>query len=230
MRSRWRSWPVPTDGSRRSRTSAPSPTARAASGAPARSGRSTCRPCTARSVTSDRRSTACRSTRSAASSRTTRARCYAKGGSEILPGVYATGWIKRGPVGLIGHTKSDAMETIEHLVKDQANWWSPAEPSEAAVTELLESRGVEYTDPRRLARARRARAGARRAAGPRAHQGRRPRRDGEDRPRLAATAAPPSTAPCDPGCGGAEDATSTRRASALCCAHGRSPRCRAGPG
>ncbi len=70
---------------------------------------------------------------------------YAKGGAEILPGVYATGWIKRGPVGLIGHTKSDAMETIEHLVKDQASWWSPAEPSEAAVTELLESRGVEYT-------------------------------------------------------------------------------------
>ncbi len=70
---------------------------------------------------------------------------YAKGGGEILPGVYATGWIKRGPVGLIGHTKSDAMETIEHLVKDQASWWSPAEPSEAAVTALLESRGVEYT-------------------------------------------------------------------------------------
>jgi ferredoxin--NADP+ reductase len=70
---------------------------------------------------------------------------YARGGSEILPGVYATGWIKRGPVGLIGHTKSDAMETIEHLVKDQASWWSPAEPSEEAVTALLESRGVEYT-------------------------------------------------------------------------------------
>ncbi|MBO9627768.1 MAG: pyridine nucleotide-disulfide oxidoreductase, partial [Microbacterium sp.] len=26
---------------------------------------------------------------------------------EVVPGVYATGWIKRGPVGLIGHTKSD---------------------------------------------------------------------------------------------------------------------------
>ncbi|GAB3104658.1 FAD-dependent oxidoreductase [Isoptericola nanjingensis] len=35
-----------------------------------------------------------------------------------LPGVYATGWIKRGPVGLIGHTKSDASETIRHLVED----------------------------------------------------------------------------------------------------------------
>ena len=33
-------------------------------------------------------------------------------------GLYATGWIKRGPVGLIGHTKSDALETITNLVAD----------------------------------------------------------------------------------------------------------------
>jgi ferredoxin--NADP+ reductase len=66
--------------------------------------------------------------------------------NNILPGVYATGWIKRGPVGLIGHTKSDAMETVAHLVKDQASWWSPAEPSEDAVTALLDARGVRYTN------------------------------------------------------------------------------------
>lgn len=39
-----------------------------------------------------------------------------------IPGVYATGWIKRGPVGLIGHTKSDAMETVQHIVTDQGSW------------------------------------------------------------------------------------------------------------
>ncbi len=66
--------------------------------------------------------------------------------NEIMPGVYATGWIKRGPVGLIGHTKSDAMETISHVVNDQASWWAPESPSEASVVELLESRGIEYTD------------------------------------------------------------------------------------
>ncbi|MFT4284434.1 MAG: FAD-dependent oxidoreductase [Protaetiibacter sp.] len=66
--------------------------------------------------------------------------------NELVPGVYATGWIKRGPVGLIGHTKSDAMETISHLVKDQASWWDPAEPGEASVVALLEERGVAYTD------------------------------------------------------------------------------------
>ncbi|WP_378147886.1 FAD-dependent oxidoreductase [Cnuibacter sp. UC19_7] len=66
--------------------------------------------------------------------------------NEILPGVYATGWIKRGPVGLIGHTKSDAMETLEHLKRDQANWWTPASPEEESIEELLRSRGVVWTD------------------------------------------------------------------------------------
>ena len=50
--------------------------------------------------------------------------------NSVLPGVYATGWIKRGPVGLIGHTKSDAMETIQHVVNDQASWWAPSHPDE----------------------------------------------------------------------------------------------------
>ncbi len=35
-----------------------------------------------------------------------------------LAGIYVTGWIKRGPVGLIGHTKSDAAETVGHLLAD----------------------------------------------------------------------------------------------------------------
>ncbi len=63
----------------------------------------------------------------------------------LVPGLYATGWIKRGPVGLIGHTKSDAMETVEHVLTDQGTWWSPAAPEESAVPELLASRGVAYT-------------------------------------------------------------------------------------
>jgi ferredoxin--NADP+ reductase len=65
---------------------------------------------------------------------------------EQVYGVYATGWIKRGPVGLIGHTKSDAMETIKNVMNDQANWWSPEHPDEQAVIDLLKSRGVDYTN------------------------------------------------------------------------------------
>jgi ferredoxin--NADP+ reductase len=63
----------------------------------------------------------------------------------VIPGIYATGWIKRGPVGLIGHTKSDAMETIKHVLADRATWWAPTSPSEGSVVDLLESRGVEFT-------------------------------------------------------------------------------------
>ncbi len=63
----------------------------------------------------------------------------------LVAGVYATGWIKRGPVGLIGHTKSDAMETIAHVLNDAALWWQPEAPGEDAVIDLLESRGVRYT-------------------------------------------------------------------------------------
>ena len=65
---------------------------------------------------------------------------------EPVNGVYATGWIKRGPVGLIGHTKSDAMETVRHLMNDQANWWSPAHPEEDAIVTLLKKRGVDFTN------------------------------------------------------------------------------------
>jgi ferredoxin--NADP+ reductase len=61
-----------------------------------------------------------------------------------VPGVYATGWIKRGPIGLIGHTKSDALETIGNLIADKSNWWQPAEPSEDSVTALLDGKSVEY--------------------------------------------------------------------------------------
>ncbi|MGK9219570.1 MULTISPECIES: FAD-dependent oxidoreductase [unclassified Microbacterium] len=61
-----------------------------------------------------------------------------------VPGLYATGWIKRGPVGLIGHTKSDAMETVEHLVEDAAAG-SLTAPAADDVVALLDERDVEYT-------------------------------------------------------------------------------------
>lgn len=66
----------------------------------------------------------------------------------IVPGLYATGWIKRGPVGLIGHTKSDAMETIGMLVEDaeslMANSSAGAEQlSPDNMLRLLRSREVD---------------------------------------------------------------------------------------
>ncbi len=38
------------------------------------------------------------------------------------------------------------METVQHIVNDQASWWTPADPSEGAIPALLAERGVEYTD------------------------------------------------------------------------------------
>ena len=61
-----------------------------------------------------------------------------------IPGTYCTGWIKRGPVGLIGHTKADAIETIGHIIEDRETWWLPAHPDESAVVALLEGKGVEF--------------------------------------------------------------------------------------
>jgi ferredoxin/flavodoxin---NADP+ reductase len=37
---------------------------------------------------------------------------------EPLPGVYAVGWIKRGPTGILGTNKRDAEETVSCLVAD----------------------------------------------------------------------------------------------------------------
>ena len=60
-------------------------------------------------------------------------------------GLYATGWIKRGPVGLIGHTKSDALETVGHLVAD-AEAGVLADPVvDADVLDLLDERETAYT-------------------------------------------------------------------------------------
>jgi ferredoxin--NADP+ reductase len=61
-----------------------------------------------------------------------------------IPGVYATGWIKRGPVGLIGHTKADAIETIGHVIADRYTWWQPSAPAESEIVQTLEARGVRY--------------------------------------------------------------------------------------
>ncbi len=62
-----------------------------------------------------------------------------------VPGIYATGWIKRGPVGLIGHTKGDALETIGCLLEDRRTLPPAENPDPQAIINLLEERGIEYT-------------------------------------------------------------------------------------
>lgn len=66
---------------------------------------------------------------------------------QTVPGLYATGWVKRGPVGLIGSTKSDAQQTIENLVADAQAGVLHAELGGGgdAVEHLLEERQVPFT-------------------------------------------------------------------------------------
>lgn len=64
-----------------------------------------------------------------------------------VTGLYATGWIKRGPVGLIGNTKSDAKDTTGMLIEDWRAGALPAaeHPEPEAVVEFLEARGIAVT-------------------------------------------------------------------------------------
>jgi ferredoxin--NADP+ reductase len=61
---------------------------------------------------------------------------------EPLPGVYAVGWIKRGPTGILGTNKRDAEETVSHLVADLRSGAlpQPANPSREQIDALLAER------------------------------------------------------------------------------------------
>ena len=69
----------------------------------------------------------------------------AEGAARFMPATYVTGWIKRGPVGLIGHTKGDANETVANLLEDSVDFAGAANPDENAVIEFLEGKQVPYT-------------------------------------------------------------------------------------
>jgi ferredoxin--NADP+ reductase len=64
---------------------------------------------------------------------------------EPVPGAYVTGWIKRGPIGLIGHTKSDAAQTIDLLLSDLDALVAPEQPEPDAVDRYLDSRNIAFT-------------------------------------------------------------------------------------
>ena len=58
-----------------------------------------------------------------------------------IPGVYCTGWIKRGPSGVIGTNKKDAHETVELLLEDAAVGLL-RRGDDSDVEDLLTGRGV----------------------------------------------------------------------------------------
>ena len=61
-------------------------------------------------------------------------------------GHYTAGWIKRGPSGVIGTNKKDALETVRHLLADieSGTLLDPPDPDPGAVELLLAERGVRF--------------------------------------------------------------------------------------
>ncbi|MBI1795558.1 MAG: FAD-dependent oxidoreductase [Candidatus Eisenbacteria bacterium] len=74
---------------------------------------------------------------------------------EPIAGQYASGWIKRGPSGVIGNNRADSVETVNALLEDAAagRLPEPAEPAAAAFAALMAARRPEcvtFADWRRL--------------------------------------------------------------------------------
>jgi ferredoxin--NADP+ reductase len=55
----------------------------------------------------------------------------------VVPRLYVTGWIKRGPSGVIGTNKRCARETVTNLLEDAANGQLPAAGDRADLVDLL---------------------------------------------------------------------------------------------
>jgi ferredoxin--NADP+ reductase len=59
-----------------------------------------------------------------------------------MPGIYAAGWIKRGPSGQIGTNKPDGHETAKAILADAATLHPCSEPNPQTLRTLLQARGV----------------------------------------------------------------------------------------
>lgn len=62
---------------------------------------------------------------------------------EPIPGVYAAGWIKRGPTGVIGTNKKDATETVDGLLEDARAGRLDSPREDVTLESVLAGRGVE---------------------------------------------------------------------------------------
>lgn len=65
-----------------------------------------------------------------------------------LTGLYCTGWIKRGPSGVIGTNKPDSAETVVKMIEDlnQNKTFLPENPSADKIESLIKERNPEYID------------------------------------------------------------------------------------
>lgn len=67
--------------------------------------------------------------------------------SNKLAGLYVSGWLKRGPSGIIGTNIADAKDTVASIIKDYSDTNCPkADDSPMSLLELLRQRQVEVVD------------------------------------------------------------------------------------
>ncbi len=74
---------------------------------------------------------------------------------DFVPGLYVSGWIKRGPTGVIGTNKPDAAETVSAMLEDASAGRidEPSDPAPGAIDRLVAERQpafVSYEDWKRL--------------------------------------------------------------------------------
>lgn len=65
---------------------------------------------------------------------------------DVVPGLYAVGWIKRGPSGIIGTNKPCSFETARHIVEDIPTLTPCPEPSRESLLGMLRSKGIRLVD------------------------------------------------------------------------------------
>ena len=67
-------------------------------------------------------------------------------GDETIAGLYAVGWIKRGPTGVIGTNKPDSLETVRYLLADLPKLPHCETADDGALLQLLQTRGVQVVN------------------------------------------------------------------------------------
>lgn len=63
---------------------------------------------------------------------------------KVVPGLYAAGWIKRGPTGIIGTNRADSVATVDSLLQDIDSLSADQKPGAEGLLPLFRERNVRF--------------------------------------------------------------------------------------
>ncbi|HUN40432.1 MAG TPA: hypothetical protein VMU81_09095 [Acetobacteraceae bacterium] len=69
-------------------------------------------------------------------------------GSAVVPWLYVSGWIKRGPSGIIGTNREDSVLTVTAMLADLPSFDAGPKPGADHITALLRQRGIRISGVR----------------------------------------------------------------------------------